>query len=101
MTGTMGVQESKRARSQQDAERFDKAELSAAVRPVGGKTFYLRDGVWTDAEFKEGLKLPETALKFGSDEYFALLNKKPRLADYFALGEKVIVVYEGRVYRVT
>lgn len=101
MTGTLGVQESKRARSQQDAERFDKDALSAAVRTVGGKTFYLRDGAWTDAEFKSDSKLPETALKFGSDEYFSLLNQKPRLADFFALGEKVIVVYEGRVYRVT
>jgi Ca-activated chloride channel family protein len=101
MTGTLGVRESKRARSQQDAERFDKDSLSAAVRTVGGKTFYFRDDVWTDAEFKAESKLPETMLKFGSDEYFALLGKKPRLGDFFALGEKVIVVFEGRVYRVT
>ena len=101
MTGTLGVRESKRARSQQDAERFDKDSLSAAVRTVGGKTFYLREGVWTDAEFKADAKLPETLLKFGSDEYFTLLTKKPRLGDFFALGEKVIVVFEGRVYRVT
>lgn len=101
MTGTVGVQESKRARLQQDAERFSKDGLSAAVRTVGGKTFYLRDGVWTDAEFRADAKLPETAIKFGSDEYFALLSQKPRLGDFFALGEKVIVVYEGRIYRVT
>ena len=101
MTGTVGVQESKRARMQQEAERFDKDGLSAAVRTVGGKTFYLREGVWTDAEFKADRKLPETAIKFGSDEYFALLTKNPRLGNYFALGEKVIVVYEGRIYRVT
>jgi Ca-activated chloride channel family protein len=100
MTGTLGVQESKRARAQQDAERFDKNSLSAAVRTVGGKTFYFRGDVWTDAEFKVDAKLPETLLKFGSDEYFAVLNKNPRLGDFFALGEKVIVVYEGRVYRV-
>jgi Ca-activated chloride channel family protein len=101
MTGTLGVRESKRARSQQEAERFDKDSLSAAVRTVGGKTFYFRDDVWTDAEFKSESKLPETTLKFGSDEYFALLSQKPRLGDFFALGEKVIVVFEGRVYRVT
>ena len=101
MTGLAGVQESKRARSQQEAERFDKDALSAAVKTVAGKTFYLRDGIWTDAEFKAGSKLPETAIKFGSDEYFALLNQKPRLAEFFSLGEKVVVVFEGRVYRVT
>jgi Ca-activated chloride channel family protein len=101
MTGLAGVQESKRARSQQEAERFDKDSLSTAVKTVGGKTFYLRDGIWTDAEFKVGSKLPETTLKFGSDEYFTLLNQKPRLAEFFSLGEKVVVVFEGRIYRVT
>ena len=101
MTGLAGVQESKRARSQQEAERFDKDALSAAVKTVAGKTFYLRDGIWLDAEFKVGLKIPETTIKFGSDEYFALLNQKPRLAEFFSLGEKVVVVFEGRVYRVT
>jgi Ca-activated chloride channel homolog len=101
MTGTLGVQESKRARSQQDAERFDKDSLSTMVRTVGRKTFYLRDDVWTDAEFRSEAKLPETSLKFGSDEYFELLSKKPKLGDFFALGEKLIVVFEGRVYRVT
>jgi Ca-activated chloride channel family protein len=101
MTGLAGVQESKRARSQQEAERFDKDSLSAAVKTVAGKTFYLREGIWTDAEFKVGSKLPETMIKFGSDEYFTLLNQKPRLAEFFSLGEKVVVVFEGRVYRVT
>lgn len=100
MTGLAGVQESKRARSQLEAERFDKDALSATVKTVAGKTFYLRDGVWTDAEFRVESKLPETAVKFGSDDYFALLNKKSRLAEFFLLGEKVVVVFEGRVYRV-
>jgi hypothetical protein len=38
---------------------------------------------------------------FGSDEYFALLKRQPGLARFFSLGERVIVVFEGRVYRVT
>ena len=100
-TGVAGVQQSKRAREQQEAERFDRDSLSSAVRTVGGKTFYLREGVWTDAEFKPEARLPETAMKFGSDEYFALLKQKPRLADFFALGERIIVVFEGKVYRIT
>jgi hypothetical protein len=37
---------------------------------------------------------------FGSDEYFALLKREPKLGSYFALGESVIVVFEGRVYKV-
>jgi Ca-activated chloride channel homolog len=100
VTGMAAVQQSKRARQQQEAARVDKDTSSSVVRTIGGKTFYLRAGVWTDAEFKAEARLPETTLKFGSDNYFALLKQKPRLADFFALGEQVIVVFEGRVYRV-
>ena len=78
----------------------DKDRSSAVVRNVGNKTFYLRDGVWTDAEFKPEAGRPETKLTFGSDEYFAVLKRLPRLAEFFALGERVIVVYDGRVYSV-
>ncbi len=101
MTGAAAVKQSKRAREQQEAERFDKDALSSAVKTVGAKTFYLRDGVWTDAEFKPEARLPETTLRFGSDEYFALLKQKPGIAEFLALGERIVVVFEGRVYRVT
>jgi Ca-activated chloride channel family protein len=101
ITGMAGVQQSKRARAQQEVTREDKDELSAAVKTTGGKTFYRRDDVWTDADFKTGTSLPETTLTFGSDEYFALLKRQPGLARFFSLGERVIVVFEGRVYRVT
>lgn len=100
-TGLAAVQLSKRAREQKEAERFDRDSLSSAVRTVGGKTFYLREDVWTDAEFKPEARLQETTIKFGSEEYFALLKQKPQLADFFALGERVVVVFEGKVYRVT
>ena len=75
-------------------------EEASAVRRVGDKTFYLRDGVWIDSEVKSDTKLPETALTFASDVYFELLKQKPKLADYFSLGERVVVIFEGRVYRV-
>ena len=70
------------------------------MRKVGDKTFYLRDDVWTDAEFKAEARKPETTLTFGSDEYFALIKREPQLARFFALGERVVVVFKGRVYRV-
>ena len=69
------------------------------VRRVDGKTFYLREEVWTDSEFKPDSRLPETTLSFGSDDYFVLLKQKPRLANFFALG-RVLVVLEGRIYKV-
>ena len=96
ITGMAGVQQSKRAREQQEVVRVDTDTASSAIRTAGGKTFYLRDGIWTDSEFKAGSTLPETVVKFGSDDYFALLKQKPRLAQFFSLGEQVIVVFEGK-----
>ena len=100
VSGLAGVQQSKRAREQQEAVIVEAEGRSSAVRTAGGKTFYLREGIWTDSEFKAGSTLPQTAVKFGSGEYFALLKQKPRLGEFFSLGEKVVVVFEGRIYRV-
>ncbi len=99
-TGADAVQLSKMQREQQDVIRLNEEPPSKAVRRVETKTFYLVDGVWTDSEFKAEAKLPETAVVFGSDEYFALVKQNQKLASYFALGERVVVVFEGRVYRV-
>ncbi|HEU0078810.1 MAG TPA: hypothetical protein VFQ76_14245, partial [Longimicrobiaceae bacterium] len=100
-TGAGAVQASKAARAQQEALSLDDgAATSAAVQTVGRKTFYLREGVWTDSELDAAGSLPVTRLEFGSEPYFELLRREPELARYFALGERVAVVSGGRVYRV-
>ena len=70
------------------------------MRQAAGKTFYLRDGVWTDSEFNADAKLPVVTLKFGSDEYFNLIGQEPKLAECFALDKRVVVVWNGKLYRV-
>lgn len=75
-------------------------ETVNSMRQAAGKTFYQRDGVWTDSEFKAEEKLPVVTLKFGSDDYFKLIGQEPKLADCFALGERVVVVWKGKVYKV-
>jgi Ca-activated chloride channel family protein len=100
-TGELAVRQSKRDRAQQEAVRAEEGAATSAVRKVGDKTFYLRDDVWTDSEFKADAKLPETVVEFGGEEYFALIKREPQLARFFSLGERVVVVYNGRVYRVT
>ena len=99
-TGFVAVQESKRVREQQEVAKLKDDERTDAVQRMSGKTFYLIEGVWTDSEFKAESNLPETAVTFGSEEYFALLKKYPKLANYLSLGERVVVVFEGRVYRI-
>jgi Ca-activated chloride channel family protein len=100
-TGEVAVRQSKRDRAQQEVVRVESESSASAVRKVGEKTFYLREGVWVDAEFKPESKLPETALEFGAEEYFALIRREPQLARFFSLGERVVVVHNGRVYRVS
>ncbi|HEX7955646.1 MAG TPA: hypothetical protein VF508_01815, partial [Pyrinomonadaceae bacterium] len=93
-TGAVAVRQSKRDRAQQESVRVDSDPASDSVRKVGGKTFYLREGVWVDADFKAEARLPETALEFGAEEYFALLRREPQLARFFSLGERVVVVHK-------
>jgi Ca-activated chloride channel family protein len=102
VVGEEAVKQSKLERLQKEADRIDEVEAkdTRAMKRVSSKTFYLRDGVWSDADFKADAGLPETTVTFGSDAYFELLNQKPKLAEYFALGERIVVVFEGRVYRV-
>ncbi|MDT7540514.1 MAG: Ca-activated chloride channel [Acidobacteriota bacterium] len=102
VSGAGAVHESVAVTRMKDADRAESEGRSGAVRNVAGKTFYLREGdVWTDAEFKADSKLTETSVAFGTDAYFDLIKREPKLADYFSLGERVVVVFKGRVYRVT
>jgi Ca-activated chloride channel family protein len=100
VTGADAVMRSKVTREQQQAESLKDEKASTVLKRVGEKSFYLMNGVWTDSQFTTDVKLPEKAFRFGSDEYFALLKEKPQLARYFSLGERVIVVFDGVVYRV-
>ena len=70
------------------------------VRKVGVKTFYEENGIWIDGEFKDEAKLTEIKLQFASNEYFDLISKEKELAQFFALGEQVVVVWKGKIYRI-
>jgi hypothetical protein len=70
------------------------------IRTVNDRTFILLDGVWTDTAFAPDTMQTEP-VAFLSDAYFALLEAHPELAEYFALGERVIVVLDGVAYEVT
>jgi Ca-activated chloride channel family protein len=72
---------------------------SATTREIAGKTFELKDGVWTDTTY-EPQKMPDSeTIKFASPEYFALA-KDARVAKWLSVGEKVIVVLDKRVVRI-
>ncbi|MBI3286524.1 MAG: hypothetical protein HYZ68_00600, partial [Chloroflexi bacterium] len=79
------------------AERV--AQTNPAVRQAGNKVFILKDGVWIDTTYAEGVKV--TKVEFASEDYFRLLAAYPEWGAYFALGLRVIVVLEGQAFEVT
>ncbi len=68
---------------------------------VANKNFINQNGVWVDSDFSETAKLTETSIKFATDEYFRLITNEPSLAPYLSLGDQVVVVWKGKVYRIT
>jgi Ca-activated chloride channel family protein len=69
------------------------------VSLVGDKTFVLRDGVWVDTAYDPTVYTP-VQVGFLSDDYFELVDTNPRLGDYFALGQRVIVVHGDQAIQV-
>ena len=104
-TGSGAVALSKDARKMKEevtlAENESDKSARSSIKRLEGKTFYLENGVWIDSEFKEASKLPESVIRFGSDEYFRMVTSEPDLARIFSVGEHVVVVWRGKVYRIT
>ncbi len=103
----MSVQQnSMKLNSSMAMDRKDKSEEQVLVRNtetdrfVANRSFYRQGNAWIDADFKAERKLPETTIKFASEEYFALAAREKGIAQYLALGEEVVVVWRDRVYRV-
>ena len=59
----------------------------------------LRDGTWTDTTYDADRMAPHK-VGFMSDDYFALLNARPAWGAYLAVGERVLVVLEGKAYQI-
>ena len=72
--------------------------LRGAERRVGGKTFRLVAGEWIDTDFDAAAALPLVEVKTG-EARSAILARVPDLAAYASLGDRVLVVHAGTVYR--
>jgi len=102
VTGESAVVYSKAEAMLKESDRIESLEnYLTSIRTVGDKTFQLKTEEWIDTEFKESSTLPKVELQFGSDEFFSLITKEPKLAEFFSLGKKVTVVFKGKIYRVT
>lgn len=73
--------------------------IQEMVQLIGSKTFIYRDGMWIDTAYNPDSQTPEQ-VGFLSDPYFDLLTAAPDLGQYLALGDQLIVVYQGVVYQI-
>jgi Ca-activated chloride channel family protein len=105
-SGRGAVLASKDAREKQNVVTVDEDDNKSgridrkSIAKIGVKTFYLENGVWIDGEFKESSKMSETKLKFMSSEYFDLISADKELARYLSVGEELVIVWKGKVYRI-
>ncbi|HKR08214.1 MAG TPA: VWA domain-containing protein, partial [Gemmatimonadaceae bacterium] len=61
----------------------------ARMKRAGTYTFVLRDGVWTDVQYKSSG--PVLRVKPFSDAYFRIIELQPDLREAFSVGERAIV----------
>jgi Ca-activated chloride channel family protein len=102
ITGESAVVYSKAEKEMKESAKIASPEsYFTSVRTVGDKTFQLKGEEWIDTEVKDSSALPKVEVQFGSEEFFNLIAKEPKLAEFFSLGKKVTVVFKGKIYRVT
>lgn len=73
---------------------------SMGMKWIDGKTFYLKDGFWTDSVFLEGSHPQPEVIQFGSAKYFDLVKKHPKITKFLAAGSKMIIVFQGRCVKI-
>ncbi len=78
----------------------DGAEGYETMRIINAKTFVYRDGVWIDTTYDPERYTETEQIVFFGAAYFDLLAAIPELGDYFTLGERLIVIYDGTAYEV-
>jgi hypothetical protein len=67
---------------------------------VAGRTFYANAGQWIDARVQERPAAKREKIPFGSDAYFALIDRDPSAAQWLALGRNVVVLVGDTVVEV-
>ena len=76
-----------------------KTESNALTQMVGARTFYNRNGVWTDSSFKEGMET--LTIKYDSDAFMTAITTLKKLKRCLTLGKNVIIVYKGKVLKIS
>jgi Ca-activated chloride channel family protein len=100
-SGHKAVMIAKTLNELKDFRGVDKRDLMAGeVKSVDDKTFYLVDGYWTESTFQSSKGAKPKSIKFGSDEYFALMKSAPGISKFLSIGRQVIVEFNGAWYKI-
>lgn len=99
VSGEAAVHEAQEMKKLKEENTVSDKDQADNIRRISGKTFQIKDDVWVDSEYKDGMKTKK--IKFGSSEYFDLIQSNTELAKYLSIGTKVIVVYKGKAYEIT
>ncbi len=85
-----GIEALKRRNSTGPEDRY-----ASAIRNVGKRNFYRLGDYWVDATVQP--HMPVLRVKYGSTAYFSLLEWRPDLKKFLAIGEKLALVVEGHL----
>jgi hypothetical protein len=70
------------------------------IRTAGTHTFVFTNGKWIDTAYDPD-KMKTQQVAFLSPDYFALAQSRPDVSAALAIGDKEIVVVDGKAYEVT
>jgi Ca-activated chloride channel family protein len=82
------------------AAAVQRAVEGQQTQNVAGRTFYANAGQWIDARVQERPTAKREKIPFGSEAYFALLDRDPSVAQWLALGRNVVVLVGDTVVEV-
>lgn len=91
-TGERGRRISEEVHEMTGADRADSA-TSQGVRFALGRAFTWQNGAYVDANHREGMRA--LRIRPMSRAYFALLTAHPELRAAFALGDHVVIAFDG------
>jgi Ca-activated chloride channel homolog len=86
------------AADSEEANEFG-ARVASAVRQIGNRAFYQREGQWVDSTVTEEQETNAVRIQQFSDEYFELAATNGReLAQYMVFDEPVLVNFDSQAY---
>jgi len=76
------------------------AQYSQQSQFVAGKSFFLNGNQWVDSAIQNAPEAKKVRIQFGSQDYFDLIAKYPKITQWLALSQSVQFVWEGAVYEI-